>query len=75
MSVEYLLERDRWRCGICGTAIRRSAVYPDPMAPTIDHIVPLAAGGTHARENLQPAHSRCNTRKGDRGGGQLLLVG
>lgn len=30
---------------------------------TIDHIVPVAKGGTNARANLTPACQRCNVRK------------
>ena len=32
----------------------------------IDHKIPLARGGTHAEENLQLLHARCNLRKGSR---------
>jgi 5-methylcytosine-specific restriction endonuclease McrA len=47
-----------------------------PLAATIDHIVPLAAGGDDTKANVQLAHRRCNTRKGARGGEQQLrLVG
>jgi 5-methylcytosine-specific restriction endonuclease McrA len=39
----------------------------DPKNPwTIDHIVPIAKGGKHVRENLQLAHKLCNQRKGAR---------
>lgn len=41
------------RCGICG----RFVPYDEAV---IDHIVPLAKGGTNAMENLQCAHSWCN---------------
>jgi 5-methylcytosine-specific restriction endonuclease McrA len=39
---------------------------PDRLAPTIDHIVPLARGGTHEPSNVQSAHFICNALKGDR---------
>jgi 5-methylcytosine-specific restriction enzyme A len=32
----------------------------------IDHVVPLARGGTNAMDNIQLLCSRCNLRKGDR---------
>jgi 5-methylcytosine-specific restriction endonuclease McrA len=32
---------------------------------TIDHIVPLAVGGSDRLDNLQPAHRMCNVEKGD----------
>lgn len=28
---------------------------------TVEHVIPLRSGGTHARENLGYAHSRCNS--------------
>lgn len=51
--------RDGWRCGLCGEPITRT---PDL---TIDHIVPLCAGGTSHPNNLQAAHRVCNERKGN----------
>lgn len=68
--------RDGWRCHICRRRVRRDKVAPHPLAPTIDHIVPLAAGGTHEPANCATAHFVCNATKGDRGGGeQLALIG
>ena len=46
------------RCGICG----RFVPYDEAV---IDHIVPLAKGGTNAMDNLQCAHSWCNLVKGN----------
>lgn len=40
-----------WRCGRHG-------------ADTVDHVVPLAHGGTHALDNLRPAHRHCNLSAG-----------
>lgn len=80
MRVAYeprtVFERDGWRCGLCGKPVCRSAQVPHPLAPTIDHIVPVARGGHDVPENVQCAHFECNWRKGDRGGNeQLLLLG
>ncbi len=36
-----------------------------PLAFTVDHVVPVAAGGTDRLENLVPAHYRCNRAKSD----------
>lgn len=33
---------------------------------TVDHIVPVALGGTHARHNLRVLCRSCNSRKGAR---------
>lgn len=54
-----------WTCGICQEAIDPAVRYPDPMCATIDHIVPLAQGGTHTWGNCQPAHKFCNEFKAD----------
>jgi len=37
-----------------------------PLAFVVDHVVPLALGGSDEILNLRPAHSRCNLRKGAR---------
>ena len=73
---QRIYERDRWRCRLCGKPVKRTAVVPHPMAPTLDHIIPLAAGGTHEPSNVQCAHFICNSIKSAGGGGeQLLLLG
>ena len=52
-------------CGICGLPVDKSIKYPDPMSPTVDHIIPIAKGG-HPSDlaNLQLAHRCCNRKKG-----------
>lgn len=68
--------RDKYRCMLCGKKLRMDAAVPHPLAPTIDHIIPLAVGGTHEPANAQAAHFICNARKSAGGGGeQLLLIG
>lgn len=70
-SVAYrridIFNRDRWICQLCGKRTKRSAAVPDPKAPVIDHIVPLAAGpelgGVDAPWNVQCAHFLCNSIK------------
>lgn len=51
-----ILERADGMCGICGGDV-------DPFDFHVDHIVPLARGGQHSYENVQPAHPSCNWRK------------
>lgn len=70
--------RDKWVCQLCGEKLDREAKVPDSLAPTVDHIVPLARGGDHTYANTQAAHFICNAKKGDRplpDGEQLRLVG
>lgn len=45
-------------CGLCEKPILRM------KDATIDHIVPLAKGGTDEYENMQLAHYDCNQEKG-----------
>lgn len=71
-------ERDQWTCKLCGKRVKRNAVVPHPLAPTIDHVVPLAQGGDDTPANVQCAHFQCNSLKGDRTtdtGEQLRLLG
>lgn len=69
-----IFNRDGWRCGICGKAVKRDATYPDPMSASLDHIMPLCRGGLHTQENVQCAHLGCNLHKNVSGGGQLRLA-
>lgn len=78
VSPRVIFERDRWRCHLCGKAIRRRAVVPAPLAPVLDHVIPLAKGGTHEPANVRAAHYLCNSIKSDGyvdGGEQLMLIG
>lgn len=70
-----VLERCNWRCHLCGvkTPKRLRGTYDD-RAPEVDHIVPLAAGGAHTRQNTACACRKCNQAKGARPLGQLQLL-
>ena len=61
-------ERDEWTCQLCGQPVDPEATVPEPTAPTIDHVLALANGGTHEPGNVQLAHFLCNALKGDRQG-------
>jgi 5-methylcytosine-specific restriction enzyme A len=52
---EYVLQRDNYQCRSCGAT----------AALSIDHIIPLASGGSNDMSNLQTLCSRCNSRKQD----------
>lgn len=76
VSPARIYERDGWRCQLCRRKVKRDAVVPHPLAPVLDHIVPLAKGGTHEPSNAQCAHFLCNSLKSDRDDTvQLLLFG
>ena len=63
---QAIYERDGWVCGICLKPVSPGCRWPSPDSPSLDHIVPLAAGGSHEPANVQLAHLRCNEQKGDR---------
>lgn len=52
-------------CGICKFPITDSLDSPLGQL-TADHIMPIKLGGGSARNNLQPAHQKCNSFKGDK---------
>lgn len=58
-----IFERDNWTCGICGEPIDRTLAHPDPMSASLDHVVPIVAGGGHTRANTQASHLICNLKK------------
>ena len=54
-------------CAICGKPVDFSLKFPDPMSPTVDHIIPIAKGGHPSDlQNLQLAHLSCNRGKSDK---------
>lgn len=69
-----IFNRDGWRCQLCGGVIDPTVRWPDQRVGSIDHVVPVAAGGGDEDTNLQSAHMSCNQRKGARGSAQLRLV-
>jgi 5-methylcytosine-specific restriction endonuclease McrA len=76
---KQVYERDNYRCQLTLPGCRgidRKKVGSHPQAPTLDHIIPLAQGGTHEPKNCHTACFYCNCKKSDVGGGeQLLLIG
>lgn len=66
--------RDGWKCRLCGkrTPIELRGTQ-SRRAPELDHILPLSVGGKHEWANVQCACRECNSRKGARPMGQLML--
>lgn len=67
-------DRDGWRCGICRRKVNRRRAYPDPMSPSLDHVVPLTQGGRHTYANTRIAHLRCNVERQHCGGNEQLAL-
>ena len=73
ITLEDLIERDGGICWLCGKPVdERDFFYREDgtfMAgedyPSVDHVVPLAKGGSHTWTNVRLAHRRCNALKGD----------
>lgn len=63
---DTVFERDNYECKLCNKPLDMNAKFPHPLSPTLDHVVALNKGGHHLYVNLQAAHFRCNTAKGDR---------
>lgn len=71
ITLDALIKRDNEVCHICGERINREDyeykkgyICVGASYPTIDHVVPIAKGGTHTWENVKLAHMLCNARKG-----------
>jgi 5-methylcytosine-specific restriction endonuclease McrA len=60
-----IFERDGWICQVCGRETTRDPDPYNPSSPTVDHIVPLAAGGEHSRANVRLACMGCNSARRD----------
>ena len=59
-----VLERDGWRCVYCGATAEDDRLV-------VDHLQPVADGGTDDPDNLVTACETCNLGKGDR---PLLVI-
>lgn len=65
VSRSVVFRRDRYQCWICLGMVKRKYDSNDPASPTIDHVVPLAKGGSHSYANCRTAHAICNSLKSD----------
>jgi len=57
-----VLQRDGFRCVFCG----RSPAFDMGVVLHVDHILPVAEGGTTRLENLQTLCRECNLGKSDK---------
>lgn len=56
---KYVFTRNNYQCQSCGTTYQESQL-------NIDHIIPLAKGGSNDISNLQCLCSTCNQSKKDK---------
>ena len=66
-----IAELERWTCHLCGQPVPRDARVPDPLAATVDHVLPLRRGGGDDADNVRLAHLACNSLKRDRSTGEI----
>jgi len=58
-----ICERDGWACWICNGVIDSALVPPHRLSGSVDHVVPLSAGGGDGDNNCKAAHLTCNIRR------------
>lgn len=71
---QQIFDRDRYICQLCLTPIDWRLTGRHPLAPSLDHIVPLNKGGSHTWGNVWTAHFSCNASKSDDDTVQVLSV-
>jgi len=59
-------ELENWICHLCEKVVDYSLPTTHPLAPTVDHIIPITKGGKHEWDNVKLAHRSCNASKGNR---------
>lgn len=64
ITLAKLYKRDNGVCYLCGKHLTLTDNYNRPYAPTIDHIIPIAKGGTNTWDNVKLACRNCNVKKG-----------
>lgn len=72
IKLDEVIERDNGICYICGCETTKEDHYYSrgwftcgSRYPTIDHVVPIAHGGTHTWDNVRLACHKCNREKRD----------
>lgn len=69
-TIDEIASRDGWMCWICGRPVdpaqEHHASRPNPIGPSIDHVVPVSLLGPHTRDNVRLAHLGCNIKRGAR---------
>ena len=64
LKAQVLKEEDH--CWICNKPVTKTIKWPDPMSPSVDHVIPINQGGSQTtRSNLRLAHLSCNSSRGD----------
>jgi hypothetical protein len=60
-----IFERDGWVCQLCHKGVDPTLEWPDPMARSIDHTIPVSKGGPDGPGNVRLTHLHCNLSRHD----------
>lgn len=71
-KLNVLGEAQNWRCCYCG--IRCTGRRDDHDEPTVDHVLPIAAGGLRSWDNEVMACRLCNVGRGAMPARKYLLL-
>lgn len=74
-TIADVVKRDGNKCHLCGKRVDMSLPGIDRMGPTVDHLLPIAAGGLDELANVRLAHRSCNCSRGAGGTVQLMAFG
>lgn len=66
ISIERLIKRDGMKCYLCGDDVIKHDNTNHELYPSIEHVMPVAKGGTHTWDNVRLAHRKCNWEKSDK---------
>lgn len=73
-KIADVIARDGNRCHLCNRTVDMTLPGTHKQGPTIDHLIPLSAGGDDVLSNVALAHRSCNCARGSRGPAQLRLA-
>ncbi|WP_153301198.1 HNH endonuclease [Priestia flexa] len=65
ISIERLMKRDKGICYLCNESVDIKLDPNHDYYPSIEHVIPVAKGGTHSWDNVKLAHRKCNYLKSD----------
>lgn len=73
ITLDKLIKRENKLCYICGdecdsndfTISSKGHFIVGKNYPSIEHVIPIAKGGTHTWDNVKLAHHHCNSIKSD----------
>jgi 5-methylcytosine-specific restriction endonuclease McrA len=68
---EQIVHESGFQCHLCKEPI--IVKLDDPLTLSLDHIIPMSVGGPNTKENVAPAHRRCNQARLDMSVEEFLI--